>query len=189
MSRKQDFFESLNNIVLDKCLIHRHLFLTIVFSDILASSSSRVPHIHAISFCTEEDILSRHSFGAKSHGTVLALIVARAILWLMAEVGLPLWGVTGWDSRLKAVCRPRFLLCQSCFADVVSCFADVVSFAGRRPARRRASSMSHWSWPLIERNSSAAHFSRASIVVASMRSTKLLVFGCSFVILFFFCYW
>ena len=189
MSRKQDFFESLNNIVLDKCLIHRHLFLTIVFSDILTSSSPRIPHIHAISFCTEEDILSRHSFGAKSHGTVLALIVARAILWLMAEVGLPLWGVTGWDSRLETVCRPRFLLCHSCFADVVSCFADVVSFAGRRPARRRASSMSHWSWPLIERNSSAAHFSRASIVVASMRSTKLLVFGCSFVILFFFCYW
>lgn len=180
MSPKQDFFESLNNIVLDKCLIRRYLLLTIVFSDILTSSSPRVPHIHAISFCTEEDILSRHSFGAKSHGTVPALIVARG--HTLAEVGLPLWGVTGWDSRLKAVCRPRFLLCQSCFA-------EVVSFAGRRPARRRASSMSHWSWPLIERNSSAAHFSRASIAVASMRSTKLLVFGCSFVILFFFCYW
>ena len=163
-------------------MLHRYLLLTIVFSDVHTSSSPRIPHILAISFCTEEDILSRHSFGAKSHGTLLALIVARAILWLMAEVGLPLWGVTGWDSRLETVCRPRFLLCQSFFA-------EVVSFAGRRPARRRASSMSHWSWPLIERNSSAAHFSRASIVVASMRSTKLLVFGCSFVILFFFCYW
>ena len=52
-----------------------------------------------------------------------------------------------------------------------------------------ASSMSHWSWPLIERNSSAAHFSRASIVSASMRSTKLLVFDCSFAILFLSFYW
>ena len=80
MSRKQDFFESLNNIVLDKCLLHRYLFLTIVFSDILTSSSPRIPHIHAISFCTEEDILSRHSFGAKSHGTVLALIPLNSIV-------------------------------------------------------------------------------------------------------------
>ena len=38
MSSKQGFFDSLNNIVLDKCLIHRHLLLTIVFSDILTSS-------------------------------------------------------------------------------------------------------------------------------------------------------
>lgn len=42
-------------------------------------------------------------------------------------------------------------------------------------AIRRASAMIHWSWPLIERNSSAAHSSSASIVAASIRSTKLLL--------------
>lgn len=45
----------------------------------------------------------------------------------------------------------------------------------RRPLRRRASAMIHWSWPLIERNSSAAHSSSASIVAVSIRSTKLLL--------------
>ena len=65
---------------------------------------------------------------------------------------------------------------------VIMCLTALVYcgfLAGRRPERRRASSMSHWSWPLIERNSSAAHFSRASIVAASTRSTKLLVLDCS----------
>lgn len=38
MSPKPGFFNSLNNIVLYKYLIHRHLLLTIVFSDILTSS-------------------------------------------------------------------------------------------------------------------------------------------------------
>ncbi len=49
------------------------------------------------------------------------------------------------------------------------------SFFFLRPARIRASSMIHWSWPLVLRNSSAAHRSTASSVWASMRSTKLLV--------------
>lgn len=38
MSPKQGFFDSLNNIVLYKYLIHRCLLLTIVFSDIFTSS-------------------------------------------------------------------------------------------------------------------------------------------------------
>ena len=45
----------------------------------------------------------------------------------------------------------------------------------RAHGRRRASAMIHCSCPLIERNSSAAHPSSASMVAASMRSTKLLL--------------
>ena len=45
---------------------------------------------------------------------------------------------------------------------------------GDRLFLRSASEMIHWSWPLTERNSSAAHFSSASIVAPSTRSTKLL---------------
>ena len=43
------------------------------------------------------------------------------------------------------------------------------------PLLRNASLMIHWSCPLVLRNSSAAHFSMASIVAASTRKTKLLV--------------
>ena len=38
-----------------------------------------------------------------------------------------------------------------------------------------ASAIIHCSWPLTERNSSAAHFSTASIVSGSTRSRKVLV--------------
>ena len=43
------------------------------------------------------------------------------------------------------------------------------------PARPSASSMIHCNWPLVLRNSSAAHRSTASRVWASMRNTKFLV--------------
>ena len=46
---------------------------------------------------------------------------------------------------------------------------------GLRPLRRKASAIIHCSCPLVLRNSSAAHFSMASIVSASIRSTKLFV--------------
>lgn len=46
---------------------------------------------------------------------------------------------------------------------------------GSRPLLRSASDMIHCSCPLVERNSSAAHFSMAAIVSESTRRTKLLV--------------
>ena len=49
------------------------------------------------------------------------------------------------------------------------------AFLGNRPLLRRASVIIHCNCPLVLRNSSAAHFSTASIVAASTRRIKLLV--------------
>ena len=49
-------------------------------------------------------------------------------------------------------------------------------FLGRRLALRKASVMIHCSWPLVLRNSSAAHASIAFIVSVSTRRIKLFVF-------------
>ena len=48
-------------------------------------------------------------------------------------------------------------------------------FLGSLPALRSASEMIHCNWPLVERNSSAAHASMALIVSESMRNIKLFV--------------
>lgn len=48
-------------------------------------------------------------------------------------------------------------------------------FLGSLPALRSASEIIHCNWPLVERNSSAAHASMALIVSESMRNIKLFV--------------
>ena len=50
-----------------------------------------------------------------------------------------------------------------------------LSFFFALPCFFSASAMIHCSWPLVERNSSAAHFSMAANVSASMRKTKFFV--------------
>ena len=52
-------------------------------------------------------------------------------------------------------------------------------FFGILLALRSASAMIHCSWPLVERNSSAAHASMASIISLSIRSMKFLVLAMS----------
>ena len=75
---------------------------------------------------------------------------------------------------------------QICFSpgDDALIFACVASgglfLAGSLPFRRSASSISHWIWPLMLLNSSAAHFSMASMVLPSMRRTKHFVLLSSF---------
>lgn len=68
---------------------------------------------------------------------------------------------------------------RHCFylSDAVSLFF----LRGRRPLLRNASAMIYCSCPLVERNSSAAHRSIASIISASMRSTKFLVLSLAIV--------
>ncbi len=55
----------------------------------------------------------------------------------------------------------------------------------RRPFFFSASESIHCICPFTERNSSAAHFSMASIVFSSIRSTKLLLEDFSFAIVMF----
>lgn len=81
MSPKQGFFDSLNNIVLYKYLIHRYLLLTIVFSDIFTSSYPTFTPSHFVQRNVGSIYVAVIASGyplpaflwSKKHGTVLAL--------------------------------------------------------------------------------------------------------------------
>lgn len=81
MSPKQGFFDSLNNIVLYKYLIHRCLLLTIVFSDIFTSSYPTFTQSHFVQRNVGSIYVAVIASGISSpdipleqkHGTVLAL--------------------------------------------------------------------------------------------------------------------
>ena len=84
--------------------------------------------------------------------------------------GLSAHAATASPERYRATSHALGLLIQgSLFGS-----ADFLLFF-TLPLRRRASAMIHCSWPLILRNSSSAQRSRASIVAASTRNTKLLL--------------
>lgn len=76
---------------------------------------------------------------------------------------------------------PQFTVCHSSFSSSLR----TRFFLGSRPLLCSASDMIHCSCPLVERNSSAAHFSMAAIVSESTRRTKLLVLLSFFI--FFIC--
>lgn len=94
MSPKQGFFNSLNNIVLYKYLIHRYLLLTIVFSDIFTSSYPTFTPSHFVQRNVGSIYVAVIASGyplpaflwSKKHGTVLALIAAMARLRLTPAV-------------------------------------------------------------------------------------------------------
>ena len=117
---------------------------------------------------------------ARTHKLVVtAMLAAVAAVLMFFEFSVPIMpGFIKLDiSELPALLAAFSMGPVSGAAVCPAGASDPAAAAARgrlsRPLRRRASAMIHWSWPLIERNSSSAHASRASIVAASTRRTKL----------------
>ena len=114
----------------------------------------------------------------------LACILFALTAVLFSEAWLPVRLIAAGVALLLLVCflalrrTNRFTVCLCLFFILLSLLSSSFFFLFvffNRPLLRSASAIIHWSWPLVERNSSAAHASMAFMVSASMRSTKLLV--------------